>query len=231
MTTKDKSDPFIKSMYLHTDAAADEAAALADLGFTPVDVDGNGQALLLNATEGKGASTNALVFNSGDEITTTALALHKRSEDLRALAKKSREMGKLREATAIEREATHIAEFLLPQVRTQIEAPFDDAEELIDALTRTVGGTIRRATSRSLRLNKGQWPDELDEDYNARCRQLMEEYETIVGGIAENAAAAVLPFLEQCAEMAYAAGLEARNGTPAVLARRAVQRTATLHSE
>lgn len=170
-------------------------------------------------------------FSSADEIQMTALALHKRAEELRSLAKKNREMGKQREAINIEREAGHIGEFLLPQVRTQLAAPFDDSESLIDALERTVGRTVRNATVRAIKREVAKKHNETEDDFNARCKALADDFEIVVGGISASAAAAVLPFLEAAADMAYNAGLEERNATPANLAKRAVQREAEKQAE
>lgn len=191
-------------------------------------VEADGQIAMMQTHRGDDDAKDALVmhFKSADEVLSTAQALLARAADLRALAKKAREIGRMRESISIEREAAHIGEALLPQVQAQVGLPFNDHEDLLDALTRSVGRTVRNATVRAIHVALSPIEGEDNNSTLARRRVLIDTFETVVGGIAEHAAAAVLPFVHETAERAYVAGLEARNATPQALARQAVQAAA-----
>lgn len=165
----------------------------------------------------------ALQFRSSEEALTTAQALQDRATDLRALAKKARELSRNREANSIDQEAAHIGEALLPQLRPQLTIPFNSGETLLNALARSVGQTVRSATVRAVNATLQRHEGETADDVTARRKELLENFETVVGFIAEHTAAAVLPFIEETAERAYAAGMAARNNTPHTLALHAVQ--------
>lgn len=163
-----------------------------------------------------------LQFMSGDEARVTAVALTGYAADLRALAKKSRELAREREAQSFEREAKLVHESLLAQLKPDPTLPFHE-EPLHQAIARVVGYTVRHALRRSLMLKRPKLEGESDEEHAARAQEDANDFEAIVGGIAEHSAAAVSPVLEQLAERAFAAGLAARTVTPETLAREAVQ--------
>lgn len=176
-------------------------------------------------------NTPALIlqFKSADEVLSTAQALAARATDLRALAKKARDIGRLREAVSIEREAAHIGEALLPQVQAQTGFAFDDDETLLLALQRSVGRTVRNAAVRAIHVALSPLHGESSEDTMARRRELLANSEHVVGAVAVHAAVAVLPFVLETAERAYDAGLVARHATPNALAVQAVQAAAAKH--
>lgn len=155
----------------------------------------------------------AMKFSSPDEVQSTEQALVDRSADLRALAKKAREIGRPREAISIEREAQHIGEALLPQIRTQTALPFNKDEQLNAAIRRTIGAPVFRKL-------RAAWPrldGEHDDDWKARREGRIADLVDVVGPLVELVADAVQDVLEECAERGLAAGLAARNATAEAL--------------
>lgn len=235
----DEDTPRAADTYEHVDADAvvtERPLYADDVEFVEDDapvVDAHGQLAMAQAflREGEEDTVPALVmfFKSADEVLSTAQALASRATDLRALAKKARDIGRLREAVSIEREATHIGEALLPQVQAQTGFAFDEHETLLDALTRSVGRTVRNATVRAIHIDMPPLYGEGDGETLARRKAVLASFELVVGAMAVHAAAAVLPFVLEAAERAYEAGLVARNATPNALALHAVQAAAAKH--
>ncbi|MBY0490668.1 MAG: hypothetical protein K2R93_12570 [Gemmatimonadaceae bacterium] len=194
-----------------------------DSAEAPGPADAGGQLALVAEDTPAPKKITELAFTSGDEVASVALALSGRAEDLDKEAKKLTELGRHAEAKALQREARHIKDALLAQLQPQTVLPFNAGESPLAAVTRVVGTTVRTAVVKALKnhveVGEGETYDEVVE------RRLAElaDFERLVGGIAEHAAAAVLPVLRETAERAFEAGLAARGATPEVLVREAVQ--------
>lgn len=185
------------------------------------------QLSMIDDEEARAVSDNYLRFLSGDEAKATAVALNGYASDLASLAKKAKDLGRNREALSLEREAKLVRESLLSQLESQVAIPFDDAEPLQHAMARYIGFNVRHAVVRVLQSTVKLEDGESYDDGQQRMKDKIDEFEKVIGAIAEQGAAVVQPVLFELAERAYTAGITARETTPESLVRNAVQAVAS----
>jgi hypothetical protein len=181
------------------------------------------QLALVEEAPGKSKVVTELAFSSGDEVASVSLALADRAEALEKEAKKLTDLGRHAEAKALVREAKHIREALLVQLESQRELPFNTGETVLASVTRVVGSTVRTALVRSVKTAVVVGEGETYEEVTEKRLADLADFERIVGGVAEHAAAAVLPVLRDVAERAYEAGKASREQSAESLVRDAVQ--------
>ncbi len=181
------------------------------------------QLTLVTETPVPAKPVTELAFASSDEVASCALALSDRAEALEKEAKKLVDLGRHTEAKALQREAKHIRDVLLTQLHAQRSLPFNAGETVLSAVTRVVGATVRTAVVRSIKTAVVVGEGETYEEVTEKRLADLAEFERVVGGVAEHAAAAVLPVLRDVAERAYDAGKAAREVSAEALVRDAVQ--------
>ncbi len=207
------------------DAVIGNGARIIDPDPVAVDevkLDGD-QILLVEEPEGEApAPVGAMAFQSPEDVSSVALSLRARAEDLASEAKRLSSLGRHGESKNLLNEAARIREALLPQLQTQRDIPFNEQESLNSAITRIVGNRVRSAVVRTnknfLTIGVGETHDEV-----AKREEQLADFERLVGSIAELTAAAIMPVVREVSERAFAAGKSAREVTPEFVAREAVQ--------
>lgn len=158
-----------------------------------------------------------LTIESPVEAQMTALALSAHAADLTTLAKKARELGKLKEAASCDADAKLIRERLLPQLEPQAALPFG-YESVSQALRDRIAGRLRRQLRAKLTEATPRHEGETKEDRDARVDDRLSEFEQLVGSVAEIVVPLVEPALVDAAARGEVAGRHARETTPASLA-------------
>jgi len=181
------------------------------------------QLALVSEEEAPAKKVTGMDFQSADEAQSVASALEGRAEDLEKEAKRLTDLKRNAEARNLLREAKHIRETLLPQVAPQLAIPFNAAESPVDALTRVVGGPVRKATVRAMTSAVVVGEGETYEEVIERRKAEVADFERVVGHIAEHSAAALMPVLREAVERAVEAGRTERRTTAESLVREAVQ--------
>jgi hypothetical protein len=203
------------------DVDNDEDAADDD---APVgEPDATGQLPLVQEAAPTTKLITALKLDTPEQVRSVALSINARIADLKALAKKNRDLGKETEAKAIEREVLMIRETLTPQLKSQGALAFNEGETLPQAVSRIFQSEfrqrVRTAITKTVSMRAGEKPED------ARLRQLdkLTEFEALIGNIGEIGGMLVVSWLTQVADRAYEKGKVAHGAAPSDIARETLQ--------
>ena len=147
-------------------------------------------------------------------LTTQALTI--RAEDLKKLAKKTREEGYTHEARNIEGDAGAIEHYILPRFKEQQELPLVTADKVRSAIANAVHGIVHKFAVSSDSAEQGQAASRQSEE---TLRRWQGERES---NLEKAIAVCVEAALVEAAAEGFAAGLAARENSPEHLALRSV---------
>jgi hypothetical protein len=217
MSDRHDTEQAIETMTTGTPDLGDEAATETSIAPS-----------LFGDDTGRAAAPSAVVgelrLSSPGQAQMTAIALAGFAADLKKLAKDARALGKLKLATEAEKDAQLITEDLLAQLEPQAKLPFGYAD-VRAALSARIAGTLRTKLAATIRR---ETPLDAERDPHGTDRALridarINEFESLVGNVAEIVVALVVPVVVQAAERGLVAGRLARETTAETLATEAAE--------